>query len=484
MQNNKLEKTILWLLIIALLQPQITLAQTQPQTIELQFGSNGSNISNTGKPVITPTPTQQNNQQPVEAQTATSAQPTETSKKLTEIRSKLRNESQSLQKTAQDISVLEQKLNEASERAESLEEQLKRLDEIIELNHTKIEFLEKQIASLVKEIAELSGKIKDKNKEISSQKAKLEKYLEMLYSYNLEIGSFESSTSQSIKLLFADDDASILLTDLYYLELLEEGRRRIVENLMDLKAELTSQKKELTEKKNTQQVAQAELLKEQQILIVQKEGKESLLRDTRGEEAIYQDLISASRSTQSKLRQEISALQGNYSEIIEKLGPDSDEREFGPLPGDQKLSWPIDPAKGISAFFRDPSYKAALGLEHNAVDIRANMGTTLTAPADGIVYKTKGGEGNDYHYIVIAHRDGIMTLYGHVYEILVETGDEVKEGQIIGLSGGSPGTRGAGPLTTGPHLHFEVFKDGRHVDPMLYLDLSQIDSKMVPDKYK
>ncbi len=113
------------------------------------------------------------------------------------------------------------------------------------------------------------------------------------------------------------------------------------------------------------------------------------------------------------------------------------------------------------------------------------MATPVRAAADGVVYKQrgKGSDGIDYHYILIAHHDEVMTLYGHMFEILVDAGEEVRRGQIIGLSGGAPGTTGAGPLTTGPHLHFEVFEDGRHVDPMLYLDLDAVDEKYVPDRY-
>jgi murein DD-endopeptidase MepM/ murein hydrolase activator NlpD len=79
-----------------------------------------------------------------------------------------------------------------------------------------------------------------------------------------------------------------------------------------------------------------------------------------------------------------------------------------------------------------------------------------------------GGE-KGYSYILIVHRDGYATLYGHLSSFLVATGDQVKKGQVIGLSGATPGTHGAGPMTTGPHLHFEVIKNGKHIDPLSVL---------------
>ena len=76
-----------------------------------------------------------------------------------------------------------------------------------------------------------------------------------------------------------------------------------------------------------------------------------------------------------------------------------------------------------------------------------------------------------------------MTLYGHVSDIMVMDGQSVKAGDVIGLSGGTPGTKGAGLYTTGPHLHFEILKDGVHVDPLEYMNLAYLELDALPEKY-
>lgn len=132
------------------------------------------------------------------------------------------------------------------------------------------------------------------------------------------------------------------------------------------------------------------------------------------------------------------------------------------------LAWPVEPDLGISAHFEDDGYEERFGIPHHAVDIPAMQGTVVAAAADGTVMKvTDNGLG--FNSLVIRHAGGFATMYGHVSAFLVNEGDTVRAGEAIALSGGQPGTKGAGWLTTGAHLHFEVLRDGEQMDPLRYL---------------
>lgn len=131
------------------------------------------------------------------------------------------------------------------------------------------------------------------------------------------------------------------------------------------------------------------------------------------------------------------------------------------------LDWPIDPKLGISAFFHDPKYEDRFGFPHDAIDIPALQLSLVRAAGDGVV-KDVVDHGLGFNYITIKHSGGIVTLYGHVTEFIVHPGDIVRAGDPIAYSGGRPGTAGAG-LSTGPHLHFGVFRAGVAVNPMSYL---------------
>lgn len=128
-----------------------------------------------------------------------------------------------------------------------------------------------------------------------------------------------------------------------------------------------------------------------------------------------------------------------------------------------QFSWPV--YGRISAGFLNASYKQHFGVPHHGMDIVVGQETPVAAAADGVVFLVRDGGAKGYSYILIGHRGGYATLYGHVSSSLVSAGQEVDAGQVIALSGGQPGTRGAGPMTTGAHLHFEVIKAGVNVDP-------------------
>ncbi|HVW66441.1 MAG TPA: peptidoglycan DD-metalloendopeptidase family protein [Candidatus Peribacteraceae bacterium] len=130
--------------------------------------------------------------------------------------------------------------------------------------------------------------------------------------------------------------------------------------------------------------------------------------------------------------------------------------------------WPVAPLKGISAHFNDPQYVATFGVPHHAVDIPVPQGSIVGAAADGVVEKVSD-QGMGFNSLIIRHSNGMTTLYGHVIKFLVKEGDTVHAGQPVALSGGTPGTPGAGPMTTGPHLHLAFYKNGKPVDPMQYL---------------
>ncbi len=98
---------------------------------------------------------------------------------------------------------------------------------------------------------------------------------------------------------------------------------------------------------------------------------------------------------------------------------------------------------------------------HNGVDFAGKEGADVIAVAAGVV--VFAGARSGYGQMVeINHGSGYSTRYGHHKELVVKTGDIVRKGEVVGLMGNTG-------RSTGPHVHFEVFKNGRIVDPSTYI---------------
>ncbi|MBN1213664.1 MAG: M23 family metallopeptidase [candidate division Zixibacteria bacterium] len=98
---------------------------------------------------------------------------------------------------------------------------------------------------------------------------------------------------------------------------------------------------------------------------------------------------------------------------------------------------------------------------HRGVDIANHIGTPVVATADGVV-KQIGQLGNMGRMITIDHGYGFVSRYGHLSKFTVKKGQKIKRGEVVGLMGNSG-------KTTGPHLHYEVWRNGQAKDPMNFI---------------
>lgn len=126
----------------------------------------------------------------------------------------------------------------------------------------------------------------------------------------------------------------------------------------------------------------------------------------------------------------------------------------GPLPKIiQGIIWPTA-ARRISQYFK---------FRHPAIDIAGPVGTPIYAADDGVVIMSQGGWNGGYgRHIRIDHGEGRQTRYGHMSKLLVQEGDRVTRGQLIGLMGSTG-------RSTGPHLHFEYWIGTRRINPLAYV---------------
>ncbi len=165
-------------------------------------------------------------------------------------------------------------------------------------------------------------------------------------------------------------------------------------------------------------------------------------------------VLSKAASTLDALSREASLQEQSYANILLKYK--NNQQLFSHIPA-------IDPIRGgvISDGFGMRFHPILhMKLMHEGIDLVADVGTPVHATGDGVVSYVgqRGGYGN---VVEINHGFGYSTVYGHLKKALVREGQKVKRGQVIALSGDSG-------LSTGPHLHYEVIKNGVHVNPSAY----------------
>ncbi len=198
-----------------------------------------------------------------------------------------------------------------------------------------------------------------------------------------------------------------------------------------------------------------ELTGQKQVVEESQKAKERLLAETKNKEAEYQAMLAENLARQREFEADLFRLE---SELKINLDPSL-------IPDKKKgiLAWPLDKVF-ITQGFGDTSFSrtgAYNGKGHNGVDLRASQGTRVLAALSGVVE----GAGNTdeqkgcYSYgrwVLIRHPNGLSTVYAHLSSSLVQKGQSVKTGQVIGYSGGTPRVFGSG-YSTGPHLHMGLF---------------------------
>ncbi len=103
---------------------------------------------------------------------------------------------------------------------------------------------------------------------------------------------------------------------------------------------------------------------------------------------------------------------------------------------------------------------------HEGLDFKGKTGDKIRATADGLVKKSAYSKSWGHH-IVLDHKNGYTTLFAHLNKRLVKSGSKVERGQVIG----HVGTSGR---STGSHLHYEVHLDGRPINPMKFIKISNL----------
>jgi murein DD-endopeptidase MepM/ murein hydrolase activator NlpD len=345
---------------------------------------------------------------------------------------KEQNELNGIQRTISDI---KKKLSANRKKEKDVAIQMQNLDKKIDSREKEIENLEFKIKETLNQIGKTKEELDLAEKNITYQDDMMNKRLRAMYK-NSDVGY--------LQVLMESDGVVDLLSNM---DMVKKIFNQDVDILKDMKVKrnsVESVKNKLEEYKRNMSIMKSNARTKQKELEV-----------SRGE----------MRKVKSQIAKDGKALERQEDALkkyADQLEAEILRKQSGGKYVGGKFTWPAPGYNRITSPF---GYRIHPVLKkrklHTGIDIGIPSGRNIVAAADGKVIHSNwlGGYGKA---VMIDHGGGIVTLYGHTSRLLVKNGQRVKKGTPIAKCGSTG-------MSTGPHLHFEVRKNGKYVNPMTYL---------------
>lgn len=398
------------------------------------------------------------------------------------------------------------KKTETTAQRLTLESAIKTLDESIRATEASILDSQSKIVAKQQKINVLEIASLELKKKIDSHRTTLLEYLANMYSEGSLIFDEEGGVDIMKTLLLTAEETDFYLRDMTYKTIASQLGQKFVEEYREMVREYYITSVKTKEEKRILEQLKKYLETQNLNYNAQKQEREKLLEITKGQEALYQEYLLAQQQAQKQITDAWKKATDDYQKTFETFLSQYNCAEDMTTTDCQRLrqffaneaelsksqyatgtenilTWPVK-SRRVTATFHDPDYFKFIGSQHDGIDIGAAQGSDVYSVADGYVYYIVKPTATSYSYVVIKHKNGIVSVYGHLSEVNVEPYQYVRQGELIAKSGGAPGTPGAGPATTGAHLHFEVWENKTAVDPLRYLTLADIPYKDIPAKYQ
>ncbi len=362
----------------------------------------------------------------------------------TELQEQINNHSSTIQQLEEEIKQYQAELGKTSAEAKTLQNTVQTLDINSKRLSTDIKLTETKIEKTNLSIQQLGLDITDKQKKINKDVVVIGQMIAALD---------ESDDLSLLEILLSYPDISTFLTQVETINQLQTNVRKHLDELRELKEELTVNKTATEQKKSELEGLKGQLGEQKTSVEINKQAKATLLSETKSKESSYKQLIADKVAKKKAFEQELSQYESQLKRII-------DPKSI-PTAKSGVLAWPTSSQK-VTQYFGHTEFSKTVsvynGSGHNGIDIGIPIGTPIKSAASGVVKGTGNTDsacsGASYGmWVLVEHTNGLSTLYGHLSQIKVSSGQQVAEGDLLGYSGMTG-------YATGPHLHFTVFASG------------------------
>ncbi|MDA1334624.1 MAG: peptidoglycan DD-metalloendopeptidase family protein [bacterium] len=361
------------------------------------------------------------------------------------LRNQIESKESEINQLEKEIEVYKNQLDEQADVSGTLKGEITRVETQIRKLNTDITLTNRRIERAELRIDELLSEIKSREDSIESERKTLRELMRAVH---------ERSEQSLVEVLISKDTISEFFDE-------KETSDRLQASLGQSLALLKEEKDSLTDEHVSKEIEETELVSFKKDLSGRKSTQQSinnsknrLLKDSRNEEDRYQQLLKDREEKRILVQNELAGIEERLRTLIDPTTiPEKRSGVFGlPVPGESLI---YTQKFGLTEFARSTGSGVYGGKGHNGVDIKASIGTRVLAGDSGVIKDIGNTDticpGGSYgRFILVEHPNNLTTLYAHLSSILVNRGDSVNRGQIIGYSGNSG-------FSTGPHLHFTVY---------------------------
>ncbi len=376
---------------------------------------------------------------------------------------KISQKKNELNSIKRQIEKLETEINKKNEEQKKSLSTLRQIDRQILL-------LAKFIKKLDKQISEKTGKIKSLEKEIEKTGAKINR-LKSDYSKYI-VWLYKQGENSTLKLLSNANSVNQALLRYKYLQSISEKNEKILNELNELKAGYEEMKKVAEREKREKENLLASKIKDKAKLELRKKEKSDLIAELKKDKKALEEEIVKKRRAEIKIKTLIADLiekerlrkKRLYERRLkgEEIPPEeiydySNFENFAELNG--KLAWPVLKGKIVRNFGENENEKTKTVTLNYGIDIETKKDAAVHAVAEGIVSAIEWIPGYG-SVVILTHKNDFRTVYGHLTDIIVEEGDKVSAGDIIGK---------VNENLEGNILHFEIWNERNYQNPEEWL---------------
>ena len=367
--------------------------------------------------------------------------------------------------TQSQLDAAQQKQEEMKKEKEQLENKLDSIQDSVSDVAKYVRTLDLQMTNLLdkidtnkKQIKEVKQEIEEVNEEYNTA---LEKQQEQYEGMKAHIKyMYENSDSNYLVYLMESRSLADFLSREEYVQKVTDYDKVLLTRYQQVLDEVTVAQQRAEEKKKQVTAAKNSLKYEKQKL-------DQLSDEKTRQIEVYQGIVKENQQNVADYAAQIAAQEKEIEDILQQGRSNIAQQEQAGesvqvMPTTGEYAWPLPVAGRITSTFgyrKAPT--AGASSYHKGVDIAVNTGTNVLACKEGkvVLARYSASAGN---YVAIYHGGGIYSYYMHCSQLKTSVGKRVQKGQVIARSGSTG-------ISTGPHLHFAMFKSGNYVNPMYYV---------------